>query len=106
MILQNETQVFYNSELNFSKKSIISKGFNTNKTLFGDFDHDGDLDMMFLNDGMNAFLRNNSDGTFTDNSDKLNIKLKELNSIDGDISDFDIIITIKSFYVFFNAKAF
>ena len=89
LILQNETQVFYNSELNFSKKSIISKGFNTNKTLFGDFDHDGDLDMMFLNDGMNAFLRNNSDGTFTDNSDKLNIKLKDLNSIDGDISDFD-----------------
>tara|TARA_A100001011_G_scaffold400888_1_gene520736 strand:+ start:36410 stop:39862 length:3453 start_codon:yes stop_codon:yes gene_type:complete len=86
----NETRIYYNNgELKFSEKFILSKGFSTNKSIFGDFDHDGDLDIFQLNNGKNVFLRNNSDGTFLDNSQNLNIKIDDINTIDGDISDFD-----------------
>ena len=90
IVTENETSVFYNNgELDFSEKFLISSGYKTNKLLFGDFDHDGDLDIFQLNKNKNIFLRNNSDRSFFDNSKNINLDIKNINTVDGDISDFD-----------------
>jgi Tfp pilus assembly protein PilF len=56
---------------------------------FADFDHDGDLDLYQANQDMNQFCRNNLDGTFTENAQKMNIAGEDTPSIDMAYADFD-----------------
>ena len=59
------------------------------KALFFDMDHDGDLDLFEILPYSNLYLRNNSDGTFEDQSAKLGPQNSGIISTGAAFGDFD-----------------
>lgn len=67
---------------------IISNGTGVT-ACFADFDHDGDLDLYQANETKNQFFRNNLDGTFTEQAEKMQITGPKAQSRDLAFADFD-----------------
>jgi len=75
--------------LNLAGSAGISGSGSGLSACFADFDHDGDLDLYQLNSDKNRFYRNNLDGSFTEQSQVMNISGKITPSVDAKYADFD-----------------
>ncbi len=57
--------------------------------MFFDMDHDGDLDMYETRSNSNLMFRNNGDGTFQEQAEKMGMSCKNANSREAAFGDFD-----------------
>lgn len=74
---------------NRTRKAIPGKIRNANRGLFFDADHEGDLDLFLAISGQNSLLRNNADGTFTENAEESGLAGGLTDSRDACFGDFD-----------------
>ncbi|HLP74915.1 MAG TPA: FG-GAP-like repeat-containing protein, partial [Bacteroidales bacterium] len=94
-IMRDDGDILYRNDgkgkfVNVTSRSAIGSKTGGNAGLFVDADHDGDLDLFEArsNDG-NLLERNNSDGTFTEQAEKMNLAGRNLVSSDAAFGDFD-----------------
>ncbi|HMG71531.1 MAG TPA: FG-GAP-like repeat-containing protein [Gemmatimonadaceae bacterium] len=69
-------------------KTGIGDAKGARKAVFGDFDHDGDLDLLLVGKGPRTLYRNNLDGTFTDATGSLGLAGTD-DARDAVFADFD-----------------
>ena len=74
---------------NATVKAQTGEKTGGNMALFVDLDHDGDLDLFEAKNGINRLYRNNADGTFLEQAEKVGISGGNVISRDAVFGDFD-----------------
>jgi len=70
-------------------KAQVGSKTGGNKAIFFDMDHDGDLDLYETRSNSNLMFRNNGDGTFQEQAEKMGLSCLNANSREAAFGDFD-----------------